>query len=163
MGAINLAGVTPTERGLPDRSPPPRASRCACRGVGVAARGRRLRGYFRTEASGRLVLRVGGVPRGARSVTAWADGRAVAHRISQGLVVFSLPTRAGRAADWARHLALRTERDGPGRQHGRVVPREDECAGVAKRAQAVGGCCLRGEVVAEDREAVVVEAATRSG
>ena len=101
MDAISLAGVTPTEAGYRIAPAPAGASRCGCRASAWRASPRRLRGYFRTEASGRLVLRVGGVPPGARSVTAWADGRAVAHRISQGLVVFSLPTRPGRAADWA--------------------------------------------------------------
>jgi hypothetical protein len=100
MGAVNLAGVTATKTGY---RIVPHIRRFSLRmpRVGVAREARRLRGYFRTEASGRLVLRVGGVPRGARGVTAWANGRAVAQRTAQGLVVFSLPARRGRAADWA--------------------------------------------------------------
>ena len=100
MGAVNLAGVTPTERGYRII---PHLRRFSLRmpRVGVARQPGRLRGYFRTEARSRLVLRVGGVPRGARGVIAWANGRSVAHRTSQGLVVFSLPTRRGRPADWA--------------------------------------------------------------
>ncbi len=100
MGAINLAGVTATEQGYRII---PHLRRFSLRmpRVGVAREPRRLRGYFRTQARGRLVLRVGDVPRGARSVTAWANGRAVAHRRSKGLVVFSLATRPGRPADWA--------------------------------------------------------------
>src|SRR5439155_13908772 len=48
-------------------------------------------------------------------------------------------------------------------QYGRVVSREDDGAGVAERAQAVGGGGLGLEVVAERREAVVVQAGGEVG
>ena len=100
MNAIHLAGVTPTERGFRIA---PHLARFSLRlpRVGVARERGRLRGYLRVERRERLVLRVGGVPRGARGVTAWADGRAVAHRASGADVVFTLAARRDRAADWA--------------------------------------------------------------
>jgi Glycosyl hydrolase 36 superfamily, catalytic domain len=100
MNAINLAGVTATENGY-RIVPHLRRFWLRMPRVGVARESRRLRGYLRTRARTRLVLRVGDVPRGARNVTTWADGHAVAHHASHGLIVFSLATRPDRAADWA--------------------------------------------------------------
>src|SRR6266487_3446428 len=100
MNAVNLAGVTATEHGY-RIVPHLRRFWLRMPRVGVARESRRLRGYLRTRARTRLVLRVGYVPRGARNVTTWADGHAVAHHASRGLIVFSLATRPDRAADWA--------------------------------------------------------------
>jgi hypothetical protein len=99
MNAINLAGVTATEHGY---RIVPHLRRFSLRmpRIGVARERKRLRGYLRTRRT-RLVLRVGDVPRRARNVTTWADGHAVHHGRSHGLIVFSLATRSGRAADWA--------------------------------------------------------------
>ncbi len=100
MNAINLAGVTPTEHGF---RVVPHMRRFSLRlpRIGVSRERRRMRGYLRTEASGRLILRVGGVPRGVGGVTAWVEGHPVAHHRSHGLVVFSVDAGRGRAADWA--------------------------------------------------------------
>jgi hypothetical protein len=100
MGALNLAGVTATRRGF---RIDPHLRRFSLRmpRVGVERSPHLERGYLRVETVGRLRLRVGGVPRTARRVRAWANGRPVAHRRAAGLVVFDLPVRAGKAADWA--------------------------------------------------------------
>ena len=100
MNAVHLAGVTPTEHGFLIT---PHLARFWLRlpGVGVAREPRLLRGYLRIARRERLVMQIRGVPRRARSVTTWANGQTVAHRESGGLVVFSLPARPDRAADWA--------------------------------------------------------------
>jgi hypothetical protein len=100
MNAIHLAGVTATEEGYRIA---PHLGRFSLRlpRIGVARDVGRLRGYVRVAARGRLVLRVSGVPRGARRVTAWGDGRRLAHRVSGGSVVFPITARPDRAADWA--------------------------------------------------------------
>ena len=101
MNAVHLAGVTPTSAasciaphlGAVLAAPAPAsASRAAAGAARLLARSR---------AASASCLEVGGVPRGARGVTAWADGRAVAHRASGGDVVFTLAARRERAADWA--------------------------------------------------------------
>lgn len=100
MNAVHFAGVTPTESGfLID----PHLARLSLRlpRVGVARAPRLLRGYLRIARRERLVMEIRGVPRGARDVTAWANGLAVAHGTSGGAVVFSLPAGPDRAADWA--------------------------------------------------------------
>ena len=101
MNALNLAGLKATRSGY--RIDPHLGSRFSVRfpRVGVARAAKVLRGYVRVSRGGRLLLRVR-VPRGARGVTASAWGRTVPHRRSAGgLVTFRLPTRPGRAADWA--------------------------------------------------------------
>ncbi len=100
MNAVHLAGVTPTERGFLIT---PHLARFSLRlpSVGVDREPRLLRGYVRIARRERLVLQVGGVPARARRLTAWADGRIVAHRRADGLIVFVLPAGPGRAADWA--------------------------------------------------------------
>jgi hypothetical protein len=100
MNAINLAGVTPTERGFRIVPHRPRFSLRMPR-VGVASGRHRLRGYFRTSSHHRLVLRVGDVPPRARRITAWADGRAVHSHRSHGRIVFTLATRPRRPTNWA--------------------------------------------------------------
>jgi Glycosyl hydrolase 36 superfamily, catalytic domain/Glycosyltransferase family 36 len=100
MNAVHLAGVTPTEHGFLIA---PHLARFYLRlpEVGVARAPRLLRGYVRIERRERLVMEVRGVPRSARRIAAWADGRAVAHRSAGGIVSFVLPAVPGRAADWA--------------------------------------------------------------
>ena len=99
MDAVNLAGVTATERGF-RITPHLRRFSLRLPRVGVERDGSRIRGYLRVASHDRLALGVGGVPRGA-AVTVWADGRRVAHRRAGGLVHFHLDAQPGRAADWA--------------------------------------------------------------
>jgi hypothetical protein len=70
--------------------------------VGVASRPRVLRGYVRPATAGTLRMRVA-IPPGAgtRKLTVRVNGRKTRHSIEQGLIVFDLPARAGRAADWS--------------------------------------------------------------
>lgn len=100
MNAVNLAGVRATRTGF-EVDPHLRGRfSLRLRRVGVARGAGALRGYLRVERRERLRLRVR-VPAGARGVTAWAGGRAVAHRRAGRFAVFTLPARPGRAADWA--------------------------------------------------------------
>ncbi len=99
MDAVNLAGVTATERGF-RITPHLRRFSLRLPRVGVGRTEGRIRGYLRVSSPSRLTLSVGGVPRGA-AVRAWADGRLVPDRRAGGLVRFRLPVRPGRAADWA--------------------------------------------------------------
>lgn len=70
--------------------------------VGVAQRPGLLRGYVRPVAGGRVVMHVSVPPRGAaRHLQVYVHGRLVPHSLRGRLVVFSLVTRAGRAANWA--------------------------------------------------------------
>ena len=100
MDAVHLAGVTATEHGFRIT---PHLDRLSLRlpGVGVARAPGLLRGYVRIARRERLALEVGGVPRGARGVVSWVNGRPIPHRMSSGFVVFVLPAVVGRAADWA--------------------------------------------------------------
>jgi Glycosyl hydrolase 36 superfamily, catalytic domain/Glycosyltransferase family 36 len=100
MNAVHLAGVTSTQHGfLID----PHLARFSLRlpRVGVARQPGLLRGYLRVARRERLVMQIHGVPGGARGVTTWANGLAVAHSSSGGYITFSLPARPDRAADWA--------------------------------------------------------------
>jgi hypothetical protein len=103
MNAVRLAGVTPVEDGF-DVTPhlPMRTFSLRMPYVGVAQRPGLLRGYVRPVAGGRVAMHValppGGTSRGLRT---YADGRLVPHSVRGGLVTFVLPTRPGRAADWA--------------------------------------------------------------
>ena len=69
--------------------------------VGVAEEANLLRGYV-TTSGGDVVMRVA-PPAGLAPdrVTTYAAGRQVSHSVAQGLVQFTLPTKAGRPADWA--------------------------------------------------------------
>jgi hypothetical protein len=100
MNAVHLAGVTATGRGFLIA---PHLASFSLRlpDVGVSRGPGLLRGYVRIERHESLVMQIRVVPRGARSVTTWAGGRVVAHRVACGLVVFSLPATTNRAADWA--------------------------------------------------------------
>jgi hypothetical protein len=66
----------------------------------VAREGRRLRGSVRVEESDTLELRVR-LPPDAATVAAFANGRAVPHRVRRGFAVFALRAVAGKPADWA--------------------------------------------------------------
>ena len=100
MGAVHLAGVTALERGF---IVSPHLGNFSLRlpELGVARAPRLERGYFRIARNERLVIEVGGLPRTARGVTAWANGRQVRNHRQSRLVVFTLAARQGRAADWA--------------------------------------------------------------
>ena len=103
MDAIDLAGVTPVQDGY-DITPhlPMTTFSLRLPQVGVAQAPHLLRGYITTVASSRLVMHVALPPDGKAShVQAYADGRAVTSTVSDGTVVFELPTQANRAADWA--------------------------------------------------------------
>jgi glycosyl hydrolase family 36/glycosyl transferase family 36 len=100
MNAVHLAGVTPTEQGFL-MTPHLASFSLRLPYVGVAREPKLLRGYVRIERRERLVMQVGGVPRGARNVSTWANGEVVAHHTSGGLVSFLLPAQPSRAADWA--------------------------------------------------------------
>jgi hypothetical protein len=103
MDAIRLAGLTPTKAGYRIAPHLPFA-RFSLRlpEVGIAARPGELRGYVRTARTEAVELRVR-VPASAPSfaLLAWVGGRVVAHRRAGRFVVFHLPVRAGKAADWA--------------------------------------------------------------
>ncbi len=103
MDAIRLAGVYPTQAGftIMPHLPPPRFS-LRLPDIGVQAAPGMLQGYVRTTASGTLTMTVArprGVPKGA--VAVFADGRRVRARTRGRAVVFELPARAGRLAEWA--------------------------------------------------------------
>jgi hypothetical protein len=104
MDAIDLAGVTPVENGyeivphLPMSTFSLRAN-----DVGVGSSPGVLRGYVTPVAGGSLVMHVADPPGTSADthVQAYADGRRVRSTRSGGLIVFTLPTTAGRPADWA--------------------------------------------------------------
>jgi hypothetical protein len=103
MGAIRLAGITPTERGY-DVDPHLPFSRFSLRmpRIGIAAEANGYRGYVRPAGSGRIELAVH-LPDGADAghVTAWAGKLKVTHAVRDGIVTFSIPGATGRASDWA--------------------------------------------------------------
>lgn len=103
MNAIRLAGVTPVESGY-DVIPhlPMKSFSLRLPQVGVAQRPGLLRGYVRPLRGGWLLMHVSAPPgTSLKRLRTYADARLVPHAITNGLVVFGLPTAAGRAADWA--------------------------------------------------------------
>jgi glycosyl hydrolase family 36/glycosyl transferase family 36 len=104
MSMVRLAGITPTREGytIAPHLPLARFS-MALPEVGIEARPHALRGYLRTGSGGRVVLTIS--PRGLRRsdrVSAWVAGRrATVTRTAAGTLRLTLPTTAGRAADWA--------------------------------------------------------------
>ena len=67
-----------------------------------AAKASRYRGYVRPSQSGPIELSVhlpAGV--GPNGVTTWAGKTRVENAVKDGVVVFTIPGRAGRASDWA--------------------------------------------------------------
>ena len=103
MDAIRLAGLTPVEDGY-DITPhlPMTTFSLRLPDLGVAQAPRLLRGYVRVVAGGPVVMHVLLPPDSrVRGLRTYADGRLVRHSVRGGLVVFSLPTVGGRAANWA--------------------------------------------------------------
>lgn len=90
MGALTLAGVTPTERGY-RISPHLPSSSFSVRfpTIGVARTGTELEGYVHPLASGRLVLEVA-VPKGVSRVVCRVNGSPVRSRSSSGSVAFAV-------------------------------------------------------------------------
>jgi len=101
MGALTLAGVTPTESGY-RVSPHFPFSDFSVRfpTIGVIGASRALRGYVRPLASGRLLLQVA-IPRGATDVACQADGSAVRATVSSKWASFSVSARSDRSVDWS--------------------------------------------------------------
>jgi DUF1680 family protein len=66
----------------------------------VAASPGVLRGYVRGEQAGEVELRVR-IPRGARRVRTWVNGRATRHRVREGYAVFRANVAGDAAVDWA--------------------------------------------------------------
>jgi hypothetical protein len=103
MGAIRLAGITPTERGY-DIDPHLPFNRFSLRmpRIGVAADANAYRGYLRPAGSGRIELAVH-LPDGVdpARVTTWSATTKVDHTVSASVVHFTIPGRRGRASDWS--------------------------------------------------------------
>ena len=101
MGALTLAGVTPTESGY-QISPHFPFTDFSVRfpTIGVSGGANRLSGYVRPVASGHLVLQVA-VPRGASEVTSQVDGAVVRATVSGGWANLRVSTMPDRAVDWS--------------------------------------------------------------
>jgi len=101
LGALDLAGITPTQSGYRISPHLPFAGfslRFPLLGVGDT--GRSVSGYVRPVSGGRLVLQVS-VPRGATGVTASVGGTRVHARIASGWASFDLRSAAGRSVGWS--------------------------------------------------------------
>ena len=101
MGAINLAGITPTRAGY-RIAPHLPLDRFTVRfpGVGLAGEPGLLRGYVTAVADDVLTMQVA-VPPSATGVVAWVGSSAVPVAVSGGTATFTLPVSAGHPADWA--------------------------------------------------------------
>ena len=101
MGALTLAGVTPTESGY-RVSPHFPFSDFSVRfpTIGVSGQGSALRGYIRPLATGRLLLQVA-VPQGATEVACQVDGSVVRATLSSKWASFSVSAQRGRSVDWS--------------------------------------------------------------
>jgi hypothetical protein len=101
MGALTLAGVTPTESGY-RVSPHFPFSDFSVRfpTIGVSGHGSRLRGYIRPLAAGRLFLQLA-VPRGATQVVCEVDGSVVRATVSSGWASFWVTAQRDRSVDWS--------------------------------------------------------------
>jgi hypothetical protein len=117
MDALRLAGVTPRASGftITPHLPLGRFRLCLPQ-IGIASIPGLLRGYVRVRESGRLTMSVAfpAYLRGS-TVAAFADGRRVRFTVHRRMVIFTLPVRAERAADWA------VERLQPGRTSARIL------------------------------------------
>ena len=70
--------------------------------VGVAQQPGLIRGYFRNVGGGSLTMLVAPPPGvDPDHAVTWANGARVPRTLVDGLVQFTLPSAAGRAADWA--------------------------------------------------------------
>ena len=100
--AIKLAGITPTASGY-DITPhlPMATFSLRLPDVGVAYRRSVARGYVRGATTGVLRMRVAPPAGGRGRLIAYAGGRRVPAGLQDGLLVFDLPTVAGRPANWA--------------------------------------------------------------
>ncbi|MDA8183482.1 MAG: hypothetical protein M0035_03500 [Actinomycetota bacterium] len=101
LGALNLAGITPTGAGY-DITPhfPFDTFDVRFPLVGLAGRPGLLRGYVRPVAGGSLRLQVA-LPAGVTDVVVWAAGRQVSATAHDGSVGFPIATSDGEPADWA--------------------------------------------------------------
>ena len=101
MGAINLAGITPTETGYRVEPQFPFADfSLRFPEVGLASQAGLIRGYVRPVGGGTLRMQVA-IPRHARHPVAWVGVSQTHITIAGGLASFNLPTLAGHVADWA--------------------------------------------------------------
>jgi hypothetical protein len=101
MGAIRLAGITPTRRGFDvDPHLPFRDFSLRMPRVGIAAEAGRYRGYFRPSGNGPIELVVH-LPTDASHVTAWAGDEKVPVELADGVAKFAIRGRTNRATDWA--------------------------------------------------------------
>jgi hypothetical protein len=101
MGAINLAGITPTGTGYRvDPQFPFADFSLRFPGVGLARQSGLIRGYLRPVGGGTLRMQVA-IPPHARDPVAWVGGSQTRITITGGLASFKLPTQAGHVADWA--------------------------------------------------------------
>jgi Glycosyl hydrolase 36 superfamily, catalytic domain/Glycosyltransferase family 36 len=101
MGALNLAGITPTATGYRiEPHFPFKNFSLRFPEIGLAGRAGLLRGYVRPVAGGRLRMQVA-VPAGATHVVAWVAGSRARTTMVGDAATFNLPTTAGHAADWA--------------------------------------------------------------
>jgi len=101
MGALTLAGVTPTELGY-RVSPHFPFSDFSVRfpTIGVSGQTGALRGYIRPLATGRLLLEVA-VPRDATRVTCVVDGSVVRATVSSRGARFWVSAQRDRSVDWS--------------------------------------------------------------
>ena len=102
MDAIRLAGITPVRSGYVVEPHLPMATfSLRLPDVGVAAAPGLLRGYVVPAQGGVLRMQVSRPAGSHGRVVALADGRRANATVRAGLVTFTLPTRAGHAANWA--------------------------------------------------------------
>jgi|GEM_PF-1188487 len=101
MGALTLAGVSPTESGY-QVSPHFPFSDFSVRfpTIGVSGQSDSLRGYVHPSATGELVMQVA-VPKGATGVTCKVDGSVVRATVSSKWATFSLPVERNQSVDWS--------------------------------------------------------------
>ena len=103
MDAIRLAGITPTQDGYVIAPHLPfETFSLELPQVGIAARGRELSGYLRTDGADTIELQVR-LPRvvPAASIRTLANGRTVPHLLDGQSVVFPLATGPDVTAQWA--------------------------------------------------------------
>jgi hypothetical protein len=101
LGALNLAGITPTAAGYRiEPHFPFEDFSVRFPGIGLAGHAGLLRGYVRPVAGGTVRIQVT-LPAGATNVIAWVGASHVDATLVGGSARFDLPTTAGHAADWA--------------------------------------------------------------
>ncbi len=101
MGALNLAGVTPTLSGYRISPHFPFADfSVRFPIIGVSGRSSTLSGYVRPVPGGHLVLQVA-VPRGATDVTSEVDGATVRAAVSPGWANLRVSALSDQLVDWS--------------------------------------------------------------